>query len=96
MPAGQLENGRLHVSDSRVKADHLKPVVIDRLAGMHGIRIDQNNPPRRREMFVAFVSKRLATSLNETDHVIIVTVPRKGMLDVKRLQMSHVELRIMS
>ena len=46
-------------------------------------------------MFCAFVRKRLETSLDEANYVVIVTVAGKGVINVKSLQKPYVKLGVM-
>ena len=46
-------------------------------------------------MFCALVRKRLTASCNQTDHIIIMTMPRIGVLDIISMQKLNIELGVM-
>jgi hypothetical protein len=99
LSTGQFENGLLHVNGCGIQADHLETGLVDCLPGVDRARVDQDRPTRRGEMFCAFapqscgvVGKGLQASSNHTDHVIIVAMARKGVIDVIRPQSPDVKL----
>ncbi len=70
----QLKDGRLHMGGCGVEGTHFKTLRIGGLSGMNRARIDENHPAGWCEMLCAFMCKRLQTSFNETNNVVIVAV----------------------
>src|SRR6188474_3035695 len=78
-----------------IQTTHLKTMLICCFSGMDLSRVDQDHPTRRSEMFCAQACKRLATSLDQADDIIVVTVAWIGMLDMISTQKPYVEFCIM-
>src|SRR5574341_1045601 len=95
MRACQFVKGNLHVGDGGVQTEHFKPLRIGGFSRVNGTRIDQDYPTRRREMLCALVCERLKTALDKTDHIVIVTVTWKCMIDEKTPQQFYVKPGIM-
>ena len=93
--ASQLKNGPLHMSHGGVKAPHLIALLTGRLAGVNRPRIDQNEATGQGKMFDAVMGEGLEPPRDQTDHVIVVAVARKGMIDVKSLQKPDVKMIVM-
>ncbi len=64
------------------------------LAGMYCARVDQDHAARGSEMFFTFMGKGLEPSFDQPDDVVIVTVARIGMVNVKSLQKLHGKLGV--
>src|SRR5215207_1539829 len=90
----QFISCHLHMRGCWIEGAQLKPLVINPFPGMGSIRVDQDQTTRRCEIFCAFVRKRLATMLNEADHIIVMAMTRIGMLNVMRVQKPEIKLGI--
>ena len=70
-------------------------VVFPSLGGQVCAWIEENHPARWCKMRGAFMGKGLKTSFDETNHVVIVTVTRIGVMNIERLQKSDVKPSVM-
>ena len=79
------------MGEGGVDRAHLETVFVDSLPGMGRARIDQDYSTGGRKMFDTLVCKRLETSFDETNDIVIVTVTWKCMLNIRGLQELHVK-----
>lgn len=77
------------------KRMHVKAVPISGFPGMHLIGIDQNQTARRCIVFAALMGKGLITLFAHTDHIVIVSVPSIGLVNIKSVEQSQIKLGIM-
>src|SRR6266487_4332651 len=95
MTTSQLKCGCFHHCCSGIERTHLKTLLISCFSSMNFPGIDQDDSSCWRHMLCALVGKRLMTSLNEGNHIIVVTVTRISMLNIISVQKSNIELGVM-
>src|SRR5215207_6763215 len=79
---GQLKNGCFHESCRGIKGTQLKATLVSGFSGMDCPWIDENHPTGWSLMFCALMGKGLTPTFNEANHIIVVTMPRIGVLNI--------------